>query len=52
MDINTSYRVMRTHDDFDRSVWYRASFMCGSEDCDLTLELEIDKELQTRERTP
>ena len=46
MDNNTSYRVMKTHDDFERSVWYRASCMCGSKDCDLTLELEIDKELR------
>ncbi len=39
-----SYRIMKLHE-YKDCVFYRAACMCGSEDCDLTLELEYDKEL-------
>lgn len=40
-----AYRIMEISKSFDDDVFYRASCMCGSEDCDITLELEHDKEL-------
>ena len=36
-------RIMKTHE-FDDSILYRASCDCGSPECDLTLELEKDKD--------
>jgi len=38
-------KIMKTHE-FEDAIFYRASCDCGSPDCDLTLELEKDKELQ------
>jgi len=38
-------KIMKTHE-FDEAIFYRASCDCGSPDCDLTLELEKDKDLQ------
>ena len=39
-----SYRIMKTSE-YKTDLFYRASCMCGSEECDLTLELEYDEEL-------
>lgn len=40
-----SYRIMELSKSFSDDVFYRASCMCGSEDCDMVLEIEHDKEL-------
>lgn len=39
-----SNRVMK-QDEYGHAVWYRVACDCGSKDCDLSLELEYDKEL-------
>lgn len=39
-----SFRIMELSK-YKDCIFYRAACMCGSEDCDLTLELEYDKDL-------
>ena len=39
-----SNRVLK-QDQYGDAVWYRVACDCGSQDCDLSLELEYDKEL-------
>jgi poly-D-alanine transfer protein DltD len=38
-------KIMKTHE-FNDSIIYRASCDCGSSECDLTLELEKDKDVE------
>jgi len=37
--------VMKIHE-YDDSITYRVACDCGSPDCDMTLDLEVDKETQ------
>ena len=41
----TTKNVMKIHE-FEDTVYYRAACNCGSSKCDLTIELEADKDLQ------
>jgi len=40
-----AYRIMEISKSFDDDVFYRASCMCGSKNCDMVLELEYIKDL-------
>lgn len=40
----TSFRVMKLHE-FEKSVFYRVACDCGAKDCDLSLIIEYDEEL-------
>ena len=41
----TTKKVMKIHE-FEDAIYYRAACNCGDTKCDMTIELEIDKDIQ------